>query len=165
MLPFNNGGILLSLKKSSFNRINFSLANFIEFCVDSCVYLAVILAALIKGEGKEVLTRQWWDAKQIPLNKHVLEIIENDDNPVGSGFVIRSLHAALWSFRHANSFQDAVLTAVNLGDDADTTGAVCGQLAGAYWGFNGIPQSLIDGLDKKEMIDMYLNPILGDKND
>jgi len=93
--------------------------------------------------------------------KHVYDIIENHDKePVGSGFVIDSLHAALWAFRTSSSFEEAVLKAVNLGDDADTTGAVCGQLAGAYWGYDGIPQSLIDGLDRKDMIDKYLEPLL-----
>ena len=49
----------------------------------------------------------------------------------GSGYVVRSLEAALWAFHDAADFREAVLRAVNLGDDADTTGAVCGQLAGA----------------------------------
>lgn len=42
---------------------------------------------------------------------------------------------------------------MNLGDDADTTGAVCGQLAGAYWGESGIPQEWREGLARKDMID------------
>jgi ADP-ribosyl-[dinitrogen reductase] hydrolase len=54
--------------------------------------------------------------------------------------VVQSLEAAFWAFAGAESFRDAVLTAVNLGDDADTTGAVCGQLAGANWGESGIPE-------------------------
>ncbi len=50
---------------------------------------------------------------------------------VGSGYVVKSLEAALWAFHDAKDFRAAVLRAVNLGDDADTTGAVCGQFAGA----------------------------------
>jgi len=45
----------------------------------------------------------------------------------------------LWVFRYAQDFREPVARAVNLGDDADTTGAVCGQFAGAYWGEAGIP--------------------------
>ena len=56
----------------------------------------------------------------------------------GSGYVVKSLEAALWAFHEAKDFREAVLRAVNLGDDADTTGAVCGQLAGACWGESGI---------------------------
>jgi ADP-ribosyl-[dinitrogen reductase] hydrolase len=55
-------------------------------------------------------------------------------SPIGSGYVVRSLEAALWAFHDAVNFREAVLRAVNLGDDADTTGAVCGQFAGAYFG-------------------------------
>jgi len=53
---------------------------------------------------------------------------------VGSGFVVRSLEAALWAFYRFGSFREGALRAVNLGDDADTTGAIYGQLAGAYYG-------------------------------
>jgi ADP-ribosylglycohydrolase len=57
----------------------------------------------------------------------------------GSGYVVNSLEAALWAFYHTDSFRDGCLKAVNLGDDADTTGAVYGQLAGAYYGADSIP--------------------------
>jgi ADP-ribosylglycohydrolase len=59
----------------------------------------------------------------------------------GSGFVVKSLEAALWAFFKTDSFEDGCLLAVNLGDDADTTGAVFGQIAGAYYGEEGVPQS------------------------
>ncbi len=57
----------------------------------------------------------------------------------GSGYVVDCLEAALWCFDKTESFEDAVLAAVNLGDDADTTGAVCGQIAGAFYGASAIP--------------------------
>jgi len=72
---------------------------------------------------------------------------------VGSGYVVRSLEAALWAFTHADDFASAVLAAVNLGNDADTTGAVCGQLAGAHWGLSGIPEELLDGLAQRDVIE------------
>jgi len=59
--------------------------------------------------------------------------------------VVKSLEAALWAFHDAKDFRQAVLRAVNLGDDSDTTGAVCGQLAGACWGKSGIPAELAGG--------------------
>ncbi len=74
----------------------------------------------------------------------------------GSGYVVRSLEAALWAFHDAKGFREAVLRAVNLGDDADTTGAVCGQLAGACWGESGIPQEWWEGLARKDMIEVAL---------
>ncbi len=57
----------------------------------------------------------------------------------GGGYVVASLEAALWAFDRSDSFADGCLLAVNLGDDADTTAAVYGQLAGAYYGERGIP--------------------------
>ena len=75
----------------------------------------------------------------------------------GSGYVVKSLEAALWAFHDAKDFREAVLRAVNLGDDADTTGAVCGQLAGAYWGESGIPQEWREGLARKDIIEPILS--------
>ncbi len=57
-----------------------------------------------------------------------------------TGYVIDSLEAALWAFSHSDSFEQGMLMAVNLGEDADTVGAVYGQLAGAYYGLEGIPR-------------------------
>ena len=54
---------------------------------------------------------------------------------------IKSLEAALWCFDHTDNFRDAILKAANLGNDADTTAAICGQLAGAYYGEEAIPMS------------------------
>ena len=54
--------------------------------------------------------------------------------------MVDALEAALWAFWSTDSFEDGALAAVNLGDDADTTGAIYGQLAGAYYGVDGIPE-------------------------
>jgi hypothetical protein len=59
----------------------------------------------------------------------------------GSGYVVDSLEAALWAFATTDDFESGALAAVNLGDDADTTGAVYGQLAGAWYGVEGEPCS------------------------
>lgn len=58
----------------------------------------------------------------------------------GTGYVVQSLEAALWCFYRTDTFETAILKAANLGDDTDTTAAVCGQVAGAYYGESGIPQ-------------------------
>ncbi|MGL5048807.1 MAG: ADP-ribosylglycohydrolase family protein [Shewanella sp.] len=67
-------------------------------------------------------------------------INKSRDQISGSGFVIESLEAALWCFYHSDSLAQGALMAANLGDDADTTAAIFGQLAGAYYGANSIPQ-------------------------
>ncbi len=72
--------------------------------------------------------------------------------------MVRSLEAALWAFVNGDDFESSVLAAVNLGDDADTTGAVCGQLAGAYWGYSGIPLHLRDGLRRGDLLAAAFEP-------
>ncbi|MDX1448714.1 MAG: ADP-ribosylglycohydrolase family protein [Acidimicrobiia bacterium] len=116
--------------------------------VSACVVLGVVLAGLLSGETRSaVLDPGWvaWDRLPFDLDPEVAEVVagsHRDRRPpeiVGSGYAVRSLEAALWAFGNAADFADAVLTAVNLGDDADTTGAVCGQIAGACWGASAIP--------------------------
>ena len=57
----------------------------------------------------------------------------------GTGYVVQSMEAALWAFARSTTFRQGALLAVNLGDDADTTGAIYGQLAGAFYGVDAIP--------------------------
>lgn len=72
-----------------------------------------------------------------------------------SGYVVDSLEAALWCFLRGASYSECVLTAVNLGSDTDTVGAICGGLAGIYYGIGGeqgIPQAWLAQLAKAEAI-------------
>ena len=80
---------------------------------------------------------------------------KTEDRIQGSGDVVKSLEAALWCFYATDSFRDAVLKAANLGDDADTTAAICGQVAGAYYGFQKIPGIWVNKVVKKEEIIEY----------
>ena len=65
---------------------------------------------------------------------------------------MHSLEAALWCFWRTGSFEEAILAAVNLGEDADTTGAICGQVAGAFYGMAGIPEGWLQRLALRERI-------------
>ena len=83
-----------------------------------------------------------------PLHS-ILEAEYKDQHPHGiksTGYVIDTLQSALWAVENSCSFEEAVLKAVNLGDDADTVGAVAGQIAGAMYGYATIPNSLKAGL-------------------
>jgi ADP-ribosylglycohydrolase len=62
------------------------------------------------------------------------------------GHVLDSLRASLWCIENTIGFQNAILLAVNLGDDADTTGAITGQIAGAMYGYSSIDPELKKGL-------------------
>ena len=90
---------------------------------------------------------------QYPGHRDGAYFDKGEDEIPGSGYVVHSLEAALWCFHTTNTYRDAILRAVNLGDDADTTAAVCGQIAGAYYGVQGIPAGWLDRLAMREEID------------
>jgi ADP-ribosyl-[dinitrogen reductase] hydrolase len=69
-----------------------------------------------------------------------------------SGFSNDTLRLALWCFVRTDSFEEALVTAVNLGGDADTGGAVCGALAGAHYGLSGIPARWLAPLHQRERL-------------
>ena len=142
-----------------------------EQCLSACRYLAIVLAALIHGEDREVvLSPHWQPLQQLnavkPLHPLIHEVVgrsfrqKQPPDIEGSGWVVKSLEASLWAFHDAADFQQAVLKAVNLGDDADTTGAICGQLAGAYWGESAIPATLQSGLARRDLLEQALAGIL-----
>ncbi len=70
----------------------------------------------------------------------------------GDGYVVKALEAALWALSRNNDFESGVLAAVNLGDDADTTAAIFGQLAGAIWGVDAIPERWLEKLVMRDEI-------------
>ena len=110
---------------------------------------ALQLRAALHGESKSAILST---APLAPLSGKVAGLARGDHaaKPLaqikGSGYCVESLEAALWCFAHTGSFEEAVLAATNLGDDADTTAAICGQLAGAFYGVDGIPQDWRDKL-------------------
>lgn len=121
-----------------------------QAAVDACRYLAGLIVGALQGVSKEELTAPGFSPAGGPWKRESLcdEIHEiargsfrrrNPPEIRGTGYVVHTLEAALWAFHRSDSFRDGCLNVVNLGDDADTTGAVFGQLAGAYCGEHGIP--------------------------
>ena len=78
------------------------------------------------------------------------------DEIKSTGFVLHTLEASIWCLLNTNSYEEAVLAAVNLGEDTDTTAAVVGGLAGIVYGYDNIPGDWIGGLKNKELIDSIL---------
>ena len=70
-----------------------------------------------------------------------------------SGYVVDSLEAAIWSLLQTENFRECLLTAVNLGDDTDTIGAIAGGLAALYYGYNKIPAEWLDAIQRREWIE------------
>lgn len=77
-----------------------------------------------------------------------------------SGYVVHSLEASLWAFFTTDTFEEGALKVVNLGDDADTVGAIYGGIAGAFYGLEGIPREWLKGLEAKSVIDEVVEGVV-----
>jgi ADP-ribosylglycohydrolase len=133
-------------------------------CVDACRYFAGLLLAAVAGLSKREILNNDYEPPvacfiENPLAEKVAAIARGSfavkDPPQirGSGYVIHTLEAALWAFHGTDDFRAGALKVVNLGEDADTTGAVYGQIAGAYYGIDGIPAEWRAKLAMRELID------------
>jgi len=124
--------------------------------VDGCRALAVYLVHALSGESKyKIVSTNWQYGDLVPEIEEVVRGSYKRKQPPeiqGSGYVVRSLEAALWAFLHSKSFAEGCLMAANLGDDADTTAAIYGQIAGAFYGEDGLPQRWRDQLTMHDEI-------------
>ncbi|MEP6389013.1 MAG: ADP-ribosylglycohydrolase family protein [Halioglobus sp.] len=140
-----------------------------QSCLDACGYYADLIAKALDGASREELL----SAQSIPdpmlLPNASTEISEvasgsykSKEPPQikGTGYVVEALEAAMWAFYKTSNFRDGALLAVNLGNDADTTGAIYGQLAGAYYGEQGIPEGWREKIAMKELIAEYAEALL-----
>ncbi|CAF4313804.1 unnamed protein product, partial [Rotaria sp. Silwood2] len=126
---------------------------------DACCYYGALIVAALRGATKEKLLSktfyqdhfEWFGDRK--LHPEVITIARGSyqklggyaDGIRGKGYIINALEAALWAFwSDEDSFEKGVLNAVNLGDDTDTTAAIYGQLAGAYYGYKKLPTKWID---------------------
>lgn len=114
-------------------------------CLMACRLLGEVLIRALQGKSKdEVLApsqqalRLSPDLKSVAMGEYKKK---TRDEIRGSGYVVQSLEAALWCFWNTSNFRDCVLMAANLGEDADTTAAIAGQVAGAFYGEAGIPEA------------------------
>ena len=113
--------------------------------IDACRYFAGLIVGALNGASKDELVGGE------PFSLEGLAWIEHEEivavaagsfreksppeiHGGGGGYVVPTLEAALWAFYNHDDFESGALAVVNLGEDADTTGAIYGQLAGAYYG-------------------------------
>lgn len=136
--------------------------------VFACFIYVVFAIQLIKGKNKkeayshmqnvalEYAEKQGFNPKEIELFNRVLknDISKYSEEKIASsGYVLHSLEASLWCFLNSETYPEAVLKAVNLGEDTDTTGAITGGLVGIYYGYESIPQEWLDVLVRKNDIE------------
>jgi ADP-ribosyl-[dinitrogen reductase] hydrolase len=126
--------------------------------VDACKLLAAMTAALIRGEPTAaVFDPGFWS--QGELHEAVAAVArgswQGKEPPAirGTGYCVAALEAAIWAVAGARNFRDAILRATNLGDDADTTAAIAGQLAGARHGASDIPSEWLSKLAMRARIE------------
>jgi ADP-ribosyl-[dinitrogen reductase] hydrolase len=137
-----------------------------DVAVDACRYYGALIVAAVTGESKETLlsnhfyeNHSHWFGPQA-LHNDILRIASGsykrqggyEEGIRGKGHIVLALEAALWAFWSADSFDEGVLKAVNLGDDADTTAAIYGQLAGAHYGYDNILPTWINKLYACDLI-------------
>ncbi len=125
-------------------------------CLEAAQLFGRVLYRALAGQSKSAILQG--DA-QFPLQSPKLAAIAQgsyqhkpETEIYGTGYVVQSLEAALWAFARSHSFAEAILMAANLGNDADTTAAICGQVAGAYYGVSGIPPTWLARLSMRQEI-------------
>jgi hypothetical protein len=139
--------------------------------VDACRYFAGLIVGTVQDRPKDELLSPgfcpvpglWTEPPLAPKIATVAAgSFKAKDPPAirGTGYVVDCLEAALWAFHRSSSFREGALLAVNLGDDADSTGAVFGQLAGAYYGEHSIPESWRSRLARDDLIKRYADELL-----
>jgi ADP-ribosylglycohydrolase len=136
--------------------------------VFACFLYVIFAIELIKGKDKKeaynhiqnaalkFAESQGFNPKEIQLFERILknDISKYDEDTISSsGYVLHSLEASLWCFLNSESYSEAVLKAVNLGEDTDTTGAITGGIAGVYYGFENIPEEWVSELVRRDDIE------------
>jgi ADP-ribosylglycohydrolase len=138
--------------------------------VDACRYFAGLLLGALVGASKEQLLQPAFSPspdvwRSEPLSPAIATVAEGSflrsEPPAirGGGYVTHSLEAALWAFAKSTCFEDGALLAVNLGDDADTIGAIYGQLAGAFYGVDSIPERWRKKLAKLDVLESFASRV------
>jgi len=138
--------------------------------IDACRYFSGLLIGAISDLSKdEILSSAFhpakgnWDDEELVSEIYEIAMgsfkLKSPPEIKGTGYVVESMEAALWAFYHTDNYKDGSLMAVNLGDDADTTGAIYGQLAGVYYGMSEIPKNWIHKVSMLNNIICYADKL------
>ncbi|HLG94062.1 MAG TPA: ADP-ribosylglycohydrolase family protein [candidate division Zixibacteria bacterium] len=142
-----------------------------DTAIDACRYFAALLVGALNGTPKEELLSERYEPfpgcwREKPLVREIDQValgsFKHREPPEikGSGYVVESLEAALWAFHRTTSFREGCLWAANLGNDADTTAAVYGQLTGAFYGESAIPEHWRSRLIHRKLIESFAEKLL-----
>jgi len=142
-----------------------------EVCLQTTGFFGGMIWGALNGASKEELLSDNYSPVKDYYQQHALcgELLsltrggykaKQEDEVDSTGFVIDAFEAALWSFYNTDTYVEGLLKAVNLGGDADTVGAIYGQLAGAYYGFDAIPADWVQGLASHEKISAICDELI-----
>ncbi len=127
-------------------------------CEWSCVFLNVLITALLSGiKVNDAVERAYQsiEGSSKELKERIGSAMGTECTVESTSYVLDTLEVALWVFLHTNSYEDAIITAINRGGDADTVGAVIGALAGAKYGALNIPTRWLNSLDQLDSLCRY----------
>lgn len=165
---YNKGGLneMIHYSRESSKTTHGSLT-----VLDSLNYFSSIIFKILNGEkDKNEILKADIEALGITsdividdlINGNFLNTEKYDLDP--TGFIVNSLICSIWAFYNTNNFKDALIKAVNIGGttyaDSDTIGAITGQIAGAYYGYDSIPENYINDMACKDMLDYYTDSFL-----
>ena len=131
-------------------------------CEFASVFLNVAIASLLLGDRTQKAIDTAYEAIS-DSSKELRARIDNATHPdcktLPTGWVLDTLEVALWAFLHTRSYEEAVVTVVNLGSDSDTVGAILGALAGACYGYSAIPERWLAPLKEHDKLLAYADEL------
>jgi len=134
-------------------------------CIDACRLLSAVIVKALKGLSKKdilAVDPSIFSSPKIAMTAKGGYQIKTMDQIKGSGYVAESLEAALWCFYTTDTFETAIIQAIRLGDDTDTTAAITGQIAGAYYGAGSIPQKWLSKLWFTAELEYLADQLMGE---
>ena len=127
-----------------------------------CYIYVQFIICLLKGNTKQEAYKHIQDLDyrsfSIDSINHYARILNNQiefqilDNIKSTGYIVDTLESAMWIFMNAQHYKEAIIASTNIGGDTDTIGAIVGSMAGIYYGFEDIPSSWLDKLQRKDYL-------------
>ena len=127
-----------------------------------CYIYVQFIICLLKGNTKHEAYKHIQDLDyrsfSIDSINHYARILNNQiefqilDNIKSTGYIVDTLESAMWIFMNAQHYKEAIIASTNIGGDTDTIGAIVGSMAGIYYGFEDIPSSWLDKLQRKDYL-------------
>ena len=127
-----------------------------------CYIYVQFIICLLKGNTKQeaykhiqYLDYSAYDMHSLKLYKRILDEqieVQRLDQIKSTGYIVDTLESAMWIFMNAEHYKEAIIASTNIGGDTDTIGAIVGSMAGIYYGFEDIPSSWLDKLQRKDYL-------------